>query len=100
MLDKIEQLETAAELYAKEILAREQRQELLNGKISKSRQVADEVVSALTQQLQQQKNETDYYKQQLEKYSSVDALNKELMIVIDQQKGDAEALRTKLTRSV
>jgi hypothetical protein len=52
MLVKLEQLEQTGEQYAKEISLHEQRELMLNSRINNNRQVADEVVDRLTQQLQ------------------------------------------------
>lgn len=78
----------------------EQREELLNSKINNNRQVVDEVVDRLMQQLQKEKTETEYYKSQLEKYISVDAVNNELTLANSEYRVNIETIKHKLSRSL
>lgn len=100
MLLKIEQLQITGEQYAKELYLHEQREELLNSKINNNRQVVDEVVDRLMQQLQKEKTETEYYKSQLEKYISVDAVNNELTLANSEYRVNIETIKHKLSRSL
>jgi len=62
--------------------------------------VVDEVVDRLMQQLQKEKTETEYYKSQLEKYISVDAVNNELTLANSEYRVNIETIKHKLSRSL
>lgn len=62
--------------------------------------MVDEVVDRLMQQLQKEKTETEYYKSQLEKYISVDAVNNELTLANSEYRVNIETIKHKLSRSL
>lgn len=58
---------------------KERKEEFLNEKLANNRSMAEEVLNRLLKEVEKEKEETIFYKNQLNKYENMEAINQELL---------------------